>query len=194
MVEKGEGGMSNHPRPDALAEAAAALDERRGPLALAAYAMGEGRDIPLPATLDDIAQVIGRELAVTLAETVRPVTADGQPRASGKRPWRRYIYIPRRMALDHPLVRILGWEAANKLQRSHTNMILEIPYCADLDREWRRAVIRRMWQSGHELAEIADWMQMHPRSIAAAVAGLSRENPPEETPAPARQNKGTVQP
>lgn len=167
---------ARRPAPEASPEGQTEMPLSRWPLA--EFAMGAGRRIRLPATLEDIAEEIGREMAVRLAEALRPVDSTGQPVSTGARPWRRMIYVPRRMGPDHPLVRILGWEIANRLQRSHTNMILEVPFCAELDRAYRAQVIGRLHADGYEVAEIADWVQMHPRSVAAALAG---ETAPEET-------------
>lgn len=133
---------------------------------LAEFATGAGADIPLPGTLEDIAEVIGRGLAVRLAEALRPVGEDGRPEATGSRPWRRMIYVPRRMKPDHPLISILGWDAARALQRSHTSMILEVPYCIELERAYRRHVMRAMADAGHSVDHIAAWVSVHPRTVA----------------------------
>lgn len=173
--------------------AAAPADQRQAEMPLSRwplteFAMGPGLHIPLPATLADIAEEIGRELAVRLSEALRPVDEFGQMTATGSRPWRRMIYVPRRMKPDHPLVGILGWPAANRLQRSHTNMVLEIPYCADLYRAYRARVIGQMADAGYDINAIAAWVQIHPRSVQSALDG--RETTPEEPGQNGRDDAG----
>lgn len=147
---------------------------------LTAFAMGPGRRIRLPETLRDIAEVIGREAAVRLAEGMRPIEDDGAPASTGARPWRKMIYVPRRLTPEHPLVGLLGWQTALKLQRSHTNMILEIPFCADLVRAYRDHIIAEMARGGFAEAEIASWVQLHLRSVRNIISREEIEIAPEE--------------
>lgn len=116
---------------------------------LTEWAMAEGQCMPLPQTLDDIADVIGREGALMLAEAYLS-------RQTGNRSWRAQIYIPQR-ALDdaHPLVQILGRQRAEQLQETHTNMIIEIPRCAEIQRAYRDHVATVMLQAGQTPEEIA---------------------------------------
>lgn len=116
------------------------------PFPMTEFAMGPGRDMPLPETLEDIAEVIGREHALRLAE--------GLP-TTGNRPWRKMVYVPQNMKPDHPIVRLLGAEKAAALQRSHTNMILEVPVCADILRAYRAHVIRALSGEGMPDREVA---------------------------------------
>ncbi len=110
------------------------------------FAMGAGRHLPLPETLEDIAEVIGRELALRLSEALP---------TAGARAWRKMVYVPQVMRPDHPLVQILGPEAAERLRRSHTNMILEVPVCANIRRAYRKHVIRQLRGEGYSAATIA---------------------------------------
>jgi hypothetical protein len=65
---------------------------------------------------DEIAECIGYDLAVRLIESLPQ---------SGSRPWRRCVYVPERMPLDHKLVQIIGFEAAELLAREFGGLILQ---------------------------------------------------------------------
>ena len=166
------------------ARRAAKSDERQAELIarhfpLTAFAMGPGRRIRLPETLRDIAEVIGREAAVRLAEGMRPITEEGKPASTGSRPRRLMIYVPRRLTPDHPLVGLLGWTIALKLQRSHTNLIIEIPLCADLMRAYRDHCIAEMARGGGDVGAVASWFQLHERSVRDILAKEGVEIAPE---------------
>lgn len=168
--------------------ASSALDLTRAPalgrmsFPLTEFAMGAGRNIRLPETLRDIAEVIGREAAVRLAERSRPITDAGTPAATGSRPRRRVIYVPRRLTPDHPLVDLLGWHTALKLQRTHTNMIIEIPLCAELLRAYRDHCIAEMARCGETVGEVARWFDLHERSVRDILARDGVEIAPEGKP------------
>lgn len=158
-----KGVTASRPRRSTPDARQAELIARRFPLT--EFAMGPGRRIRLPDALRDIAEVIGREAAVRLAEGMRPINDDGRPAATGSRPRRRMIYVPRRLMPDHPLVGLLGWQTALKLQRTHTNMILEIPLCDDLMRGYRDHCIAEMARGDSDVAAVANWFQLHERTV-----------------------------
>lgn len=115
------------------------------------FAMGPGAHLPLPDTLEDIAEVIGREHALRLSE--------GLP-STGSRPWRKMVYVPQSMKPGHPLVRLLGAEKAKALQQTHTNIILEVPVCADILRAYKAHVIRTLARNGMPASEVAAQAQV----------------------------------
>lgn len=103
---------------------------------------GAGQHIALPETLADIAEVIGREGALMLAEAYLN-------HQTGARSWRSQIYVPqRRMADNHPLVRVLGRARAEDLQRTHANLIIEVPRCAKIQSAYRDYIAYQMIKSG----------------------------------------------
>lgn len=113
------------------------------------FAMGPGRNLPLPSTLQDIAETIGREAAVRLSEGLLR-------QRTGARSWRRQIYIPQRLADDHPTVLILGRALAEELQETHVNCILEIPRCAGIQAAYREHVARQMLEAGETPDELVE--------------------------------------
>lgn len=113
---------------------------------LAEFAIGEGEDVPLPGTLQDVADVIGRYAAVRLSE--------GLPQ-TGERASRRMVYVPQKPRENHRLIDLIGLEATEKLCWSHGRIILEVPVCRDLKFAWRDAAARRLADSGMTPAQIA---------------------------------------
>ena len=105
--------------------------------------------MPLPSTLQDIADTIGREAALRLSEGLLR-------QRTGARAWRRQIYIPQRLADDHPTVLILGRALAEELQETHVNCILEIPRCADIQAAYREHVARIMLAAGETPDEVVE--------------------------------------
>lgn len=124
----------------------AALNVSRFPLT--EFGMSpEGKRIDLPQTLDEIAEVIGREGALKLAEGLLR-------QRTGSRP-RRQLYVPSRaMAPDHPLVAILGRPLAEALQERFANCIVEVPKMGELQLAYRRHVARQMLAAGEAEEDI----------------------------------------
>jgi hypothetical protein len=65
----------------------------------------------LPKSVQEIADVIGREKALHLIRSL-PTYVAGKP---GKKCTRVMLYVPQRLRMDHPLVLILGFEDAAKM-------------------------------------------------------------------------------
>lgn len=170
------------------ADMVAALAVDHGAVAAAAvaswplqrFAMGPGLTIPLPDTLEDIAETIGRRDAVKLSDAVHcrgrvlPRIIDQDP-ADTSRPWRRSVYIPERVAADHWLAQALGLEVARNLAWTHGNLIIEIPGLQIMRRRRQHWLARRLAADGVPLAEIAAALECTVKTVRAAVA----ENAPE---------------
>ena len=71
--------------------------------------------MPLPESVEEIAEVIGRGHAVRLAEGTR---------VSEKRRWRRSLYVPSEMTEEHRIAAMIGLEASTRLSFSHGNALL----------------------------------------------------------------------
>lgn len=125
--------------------------------------------LPLPPSTQEIADVIGREKALFLIGQLKPTP--------GRR-WRICLYVPRRMPLDHWLVRLLGYQDAEALRREFGGIILQPGSCSHLVREFRNREVRRMAAEGMSHAEIADAVGLSSRHVRNLLA----ESPPEETP------------
>lgn len=122
---------------------------------------------PLPESVAEIAEVIGREQALHLI---------GSLPQSGSRAWRVCVYIPKRLpTVDHQLVRILGYRDAQKMVRAFSGMILQPSNCRFLARAARDRRIREMVAEGHSINEIADIVEISPYRVREILAG----DPPE---------------
>jgi hypothetical protein len=121
----------------------------------------------LPPSAQEIADVIGREKTLFLIGSL--------PR-SPSRNWRVNLYVPRRMALDHWLITLLGFDDAEKLRREFGGMILQPSNCANVHRGFRNREVRRMAAEGTPAHEIAAAVDLTPRQVRNILA----ETPPEE--------------
>ena len=128
----------------------------------------------LPESVQEIADVIGRERALYLI---------GRLPQCGKRSWRVNLYVPQRLKPNHTLVQILGWPDAMKLVREFPGMILQPSNCNHLHRRFRNETIHRLAADGQPIQQIADSVQLTARQVRNILA----ERPPEET-APANDN------
>lgn len=116
---------------------------------LADFADGRGRAVPLPESVQEIAEVINRKNAVRLVEGTR---------ATGVRRWRRHLYVPSDMKEGHRIVAMIGIEAATLLSYSHANSILELPSCHGLRKAYMADHVLRQWDAGASMGEIAQEM------------------------------------
>ncbi|MFY0309650.1 hypothetical protein ACFMBG_07105 [Leisingera sp. D0M16] len=113
---------------------------------LAEFAASRGRNVPLPETVAEIAEVIGRGNAVRLVEGTR---------AKGSRKWRRQLYVPGEMHVEHRIAKMIGREAADLLSHSHANCIIELPSCFALRKAYMADHALLLWDTGASLDEIA---------------------------------------
>lgn len=122
----------------------------------------------LPQSVQEIADVIGREKALELL---------GGLDACGSRPWRVCLYVPRRLTPNHQLVRALGWHDAHRMVREFGGIILQPSNCRFLVRRFRNATIHRLAGEGMSIQLIADSVQISARQVRNILA----EKPPEES-------------
>ena len=127
--------------------------------------------LPLPPSTQEIADVIGREKALFLIGQLRPTPG---------RSWRVCLYVPRRMPLDHRLVRLLGYRDAEALRKEFGGIILQPATCINLVREFRNREVRRMATEGMSYVEIADAVGLSSKHVRNILAGHSESNAPGE--------------
>ena len=146
LERAGRAGRSQpvRPAPKAMAQQLALPEVVRFPLA--EFAEGRGQRVPLPESVEEIAEVIGRGNAVRLVEGTR---------ASGKRRWRRSLYVPAEMPEDHRIVSMVGLEVATRLSFSHGNCIVELPSCFALRKAYAADYSLHLTAAGASEAEIA---------------------------------------
>lgn len=124
----------------------------------------------LPRSVAEIAAVIGRERALYLI---------GRLPRSGSRSWRVCFYVPKRLAPDHQLVRILGWHDAMRMVRHFGGAIVQAAGASYLPARWRHREIRRLHAAGWHHAEIAEFVGLSAYRVREVVAA---GNPPEDKP------------
>lgn len=123
--------------------------------------------LPLPQSVAEIAEVIGREKALYLI---------GQLPRSSSRSWRVVLYVPKRLPVDHELVRLIGWHDAERMRKHFGGEILQPSNCNFVYRRARNKFARRMYSDGTPITQIADMLDLTPRQIRNLLA----ETPPEE--------------
>ncbi len=121
----------------------------------------------LPRSVAEIAMVIGRQKALFLI---------GQLPRSPSREWRANLYVPKRMPMDHWLISLLGFEAAEKLRLEFGGIILQPSNCNVMARKFRNREVRRMAAQGMMPYQIAQAVDLTPRQVRNILA----ETPPEE--------------
>lgn len=126
----------------------------------------------LPASVEEIAEVIGREDALYLIGQLPTFQAGN----AGHRSTRVMLYVPKRLKPNHRLVQILGEAQAAKLVEGFGGEILQPANCQEVYRRWRDSEARRMASDGMAPADIAEIMNVTARHIR----NLTREIPQEE--------------
>jgi hypothetical protein len=123
---------------------------------LAEFAEGRGQRVPLPESVEEIAEVIGRGNAVRLVEGTR---------ASGTRRWRRFLYVPAEMNEDHRIASMIGFGEATRLSFSHGNCIVELPNCHGLRKAYLASHTLQLTDSGASQAEIARELGIEAKTV-----------------------------
>jgi len=124
----------------------------------------------LPSSVQEIADVIGRERALYLVGRLPRAYDRGHP--SGQ----VILYVPKTLRHDHPLVGVLGFDDAHKLVRAFGGEILQPASCKDIYREYRDRSIKSMLITGARAGHIADLFEVSERHVR----NIAREIPQEE--------------
>lgn len=129
----------------------------------------------LPQSVQQIADVIGREQALSLIRQLPRAYTRGHP--SGQ----PILYVPKSVSLTHPLVTMIGYAAAEKLARAFGGEILYPAACISIERAARNEEIGRLLRKGVSCIEIARLFGLTDRhvknigqEIAPEVFGESR--------------------
>lgn len=125
----------------------------------------------LPDTVQEIADVIGREAALFLIGQL-PTCYAG---ADGKRSTRVILYVPKRLAPDHRLVRILGWHTALQLVQGFGGEILQPANCQEVYRRFRDDEAKRLACAGLSAAQLAEVLAVSERHVR----NITKEIPQE---------------
>lgn len=109
-----------------------------------------------PASLLDIADVIGKEKTLHLVDNLQPC---------GSRAWRRCLYVPSEVTPDHKLVGILGMDDAKSLVDEFKGMVLHIASNKKEQIRQRNQKIRRLSMLGLNTQQIARRVQLSQRYV-----------------------------
>lgn len=120
----------------------------------------------LPSTVQEIADVIGRERALFLIGQLPRYhvqdTRKGKAGSAGLSE-RVILYVPKTLKPDHHLVRILGWNDAARLVRVFGGCLVHSSNCQEVYRPHRDAGIRLVHAQGVPVAMVADWFGLTER-------------------------------
>ena len=103
----------------------------------------------LPRSVQEIADVIGHDLAVRLVEMLPRAYTKCHP--AGK----CILYVPKRLPLDHRLVQLIGWEAAQKMCQAFGGEILHPATCSALTIHERNLRIMELIKKKVPVSQIA---------------------------------------
>ena len=105
-------------------------------------------------TLEDVAAVIGRDLAPILVASAKPCGRRG----------RRFVFIPKRPRPGHPVALAVGMDAARALAAAFPSITLEVGHAAPVVRAWRRARAVQLIEAGADLRTAAAGAGVHART------------------------------
>ena len=139
----------------------------------------------LPSSVQEIADVIGRESALLLVGQLPRCTQRDQryPKAVSSRV---IMYVPKRLEPGHRLVQILGYVTALSLVHHFGGEVLYPANCADVYRRFRDREALRMIREGMTAKAVADVLGVSDRHVR----NLIREIPQEELKAANDNNRG----
>lgn len=137
----------------------------------------------LPESVQEIAEVIGRDAALYLIGQL-PTCYAG---TAGHRSHRVILYVPKTLKPNHRLVEILGWNTALQLVKGFGGEILQPANCREIYAQFRDREIQRMLADGAKPAQVADLMGVSERHVR----NLAREKPQEEFTAANDNNRAT---
>ena len=132
----------------------------------------KGRDVRLPASVQEIADVIGSDRALYLVGQLPRCYVD----KPGHKSWRVILYVPKQLKPDHPLVKMIGWKDAASLVNAFGGEILQPASCAEIYRRFRDQAAIRMAGEGMKPAYIAELLGVSDRHVR----NLLREKTPQD--------------
>lgn len=129
----------------------------------------------LPSSVQEIADVIGRERALFLIGQL-PKTYPPSTRTAHGATERVILYVPKSLRADHPLVEILGWKDASRLVKAFAGEVMQPANCREIYRRFRDRSILAMLQAGETSSTVAEIMGVSDRHVR----NVAKENAQEE--------------
>lgn len=136
----------------------------------------------LPRSVQEIADVIGRERALYLIGQLPSFTVRDERRPAAVRT-KIILYVPKTLKPTCDLVRIIGWNDASKLVKHFGGELLYPGTCAELHRRFMIATVIRMVSEGMNHKTIARNLDISERTVKRYCADM----PPKDT-LPANDN------
>jgi hypothetical protein len=90
------------------------------------------------------------------------------------------MYVPKRLDFEHQLVRILGWQDAQKLVNAFGGEILCPANCAAVYRPFRDEHIVRLVSEGVPTTTVAEWFSVSERQVRNLTRDVRAEKPQED--------------
>lgn len=118
----------------------------------------------LPRSVQDIADVIGRERALYLIGQLPTYTVKDTRWPSATRT-KIILYVPKTLKPTDDLVRIIGWNDASKLVHYFGGELLYPGTCAELHRRFMVQTIRRLAAEGMSHKAIAFNLDVSERTV-----------------------------
>lgn len=113
----------------------------------------------LPRTVQEIADVIGRERALFLIGQLPKLWVPSQQYH------KVILYVPKRIKPSDPLVRILGWNDASKMVQHFGGEMLHPANCEYIYRKFIHRSITRMHNEGMDAKAIAELLDVSERTV-----------------------------
>lgn len=130
----------------------------------------------LPASVQEIADVIGRDRALYLIGQL-PKTYPPSTRTAHGATERVILYVPKSLRPDHALVAILGWADASKLVSAFGGEVMQPANCRELYRRFRDRSILGMLKAGNSPSAIAELMGVSDRHVRNVAKEITQEEP-----------------
>lgn len=146
----------------------------------------------LPKSVQEIAEVIGRERALYLVGKLpRCYVEDRRKRETNKGGMseRVILYVPKTLNPDSQLLKILDWHEASALVDAFGGELLAPGNCGELLRNWRNDGILRAVCNGLSVTLAAEWFDVTPRHVRNVMAAA--ENPQQAVNDNYRQSAGS---
>lgn len=113
----------------------------------------------LTQTVQEIADVIGRERALYLIGQL-PTT-----RVESRQYNKVLLYVPKSLAMDHILVKILGWNDASKLAKVFAGELIQVSNCEYIYRAFLHRSIKQLTKEGMSAKAVAELFGVSERTV-----------------------------
>lgn len=113
----------------------------------------------LPGTVQEIADVIGRDRALLLIGQLPKLWVPSQQYH------KVILYVPKRLKPDDTLVKILGWNDASLMVKHFGGEMLHPANCEYIYRRFIHSSIQRMHSEGMEAKAIAELLDVSERTV-----------------------------